>query len=477
MSAGTKTHARGGAPWLTRFLPFADAASEGLPMGRLLRLSLFQVSVGMSAALLFGALNRVLIVEIGVASALIAVFAALPLVLAPLRALIGHKSDTHISALGWRRAPYIWFGALMQFGGLAIMPFAFLVETGQGNGPAIIGHIGAGLAFFLVGAGVHVTQTAGLALATDLADDETRPRVVALLYVMLLVGMGLSALVFGWLLADFGPTRLVQVIQGAAIVAMVLNTAALWGQEPRRLGRAKAEAAQASFSEAWATLARGGRAGRLLLATGLGAAAFAMQDILLEPYGGEILGLSVSATTQLTALFAFGALGGFALAARSSTLGYDPHRIAAFGALFGAFAFVIVILSGALAAPILFRVGVTVIGFSGGLFGVGTLIAAMGLVTEGRSGLAVGAWGAAHATATGLGLAAGGLLRDLVGGLADKGALGPALTDASVGYGAVYLVEIAFLFISLAVIGPLARLGREDASRSSSKFGLAEFPG
>ena len=31
----------------TRFLPFADAATPELPLGRLLRLSLFQVSVGL----------------------------------------------------------------------------------------------------------------------------------------------------------------------------------------------------------------------------------------------------------------------------------------------------------------------------------------------------------------------------------------------------------------------------------------------
>ena len=45
------------------YLPFADAASEGLPMAQLLRLSLFQVSVGMAAVLLLGTLNRVMIVE------------------------------------------------------------------------------------------------------------------------------------------------------------------------------------------------------------------------------------------------------------------------------------------------------------------------------------------------------------------------------------------------------------------------------
>jgi MFS transporter, BCD family, chlorophyll transporter len=34
------------------------------------------------------------------------------------------------------------------------------------------------------------------------------------------------------------------------------------------------------------------------VALGLGTAAFNMQDIVLEPYGGEILGLSVGATTR-----------------------------------------------------------------------------------------------------------------------------------------------------------------------------------
>ncbi|MEL7370425.1 MAG: MFS transporter, partial [Myxococcota bacterium] len=44
-------------------LPFADAGTKELPLGRLLRLSLFQVSVGMAVVLLNGTLNRVMIVE------------------------------------------------------------------------------------------------------------------------------------------------------------------------------------------------------------------------------------------------------------------------------------------------------------------------------------------------------------------------------------------------------------------------------
>lgn len=121
-------------------LPFADAASTELPLRRLLRLSLFQVSCGMAAVLLTGTLNRVMIVELGVPAWLVALMVSLPLVFAPLRALIGFKSDTHRSYFGWRRGPYIWFGSLMQFGGLAIMPFALLLLSGQGNGPAWLGH-------------------------------------------------------------------------------------------------------------------------------------------------------------------------------------------------------------------------------------------------------------------------------------------------------------------------------------------------
>ena len=119
-----------------KYLPFADAASEDVPLERLLRLSLFQVSAGMTLVLLVGTLNRVMIVELGVPASLVAVMISLPVLFAPFRALIGFRSDTHRSALGWRRVPYIWKGTMIQFGGLAIMPFALLVLSGGGNAAA-----------------------------------------------------------------------------------------------------------------------------------------------------------------------------------------------------------------------------------------------------------------------------------------------------------------------------------------------------
>jgi BCD family chlorophyll transporter-like MFS transporter len=451
-----------------RFLPFADAATPELPLGRLLRLSLFQVSVGMALVLLVGTLNRVMIVELGVPASLVAVMISLPVLFAPFRALVGYKSDNHQSALGWRRVPFIWKGTMIQFGGLAIMPFALLVLSGGGNAsqwPAWIGQAGAGIAFLLVGAGLHITQTAGLALATDLAPEESHPRVVGLMYVMLLFGSIVSALLFGAMLQDFTPGRLIEVIQGSAVATMVLNMLALWKQELRRPMRgAQVTKAPPSFRESWGSFANGPGARRRLLAVGLGTMAFSMQDVLLEPYGGQVLNLTVSATTVLTATLAMGGLVGFWIASRVLGKGADAFRISSHGALCGVVAFLAVIAAASVQSPMLFGVGVLLIGLGGGLFGHGTLTATMNLAPKDQAGLALGAWGAVQATAAGVAVALGGLGRDLVQALATADALPARWSGPASGYIAVYSLEVLLLLATLAAMAPLIRRTRHHGA-------------
>jgi len=405
---------------------------------------------------------------------------AIPVLVAPFRALLGHRSDTHRSAIGWKRVPYLWFGTLWQMGGLAVMPFALIVLSGdQIHGPAWAGEALAALAFLMTGLGLHMTQTAGLALAADRATDATRPRVVALLYVMFLLGMALSGVVVGWLLRDYDPITLVRVVQGCALATLVLNLIALWRQEKvRPMNRAEREAPRPRFRDAWADLMAGGNAGRLLAVVVLGTLAFNMQDVLLEPYGGEVLGLSVGMTTLLTAVYATGALAGFVLAGRRLARGHDACRVAARGLLAGIAAFSAVIFAGPLASAPLFYAGAGLIGFGAGLFAVATLSAAMALRTTGAgAGLALGAWGAAQATAAGLAIFLGGALRDIVGHLAASGALGPALTDPNLGYSFVYHLEIGLLFLTLIVLGPLVRVTPlAKTATPGDRFGIAEFP-
>ena len=461
-----------------RLLPFADAASKDLPLGQLLRLSLFQVTVGMAMVLLNGTLNRVMIVELGTPTWLVAVLIAVPLVVAPFRALIGHKSDTHRSVLGWRRVPYIWFGSLMQFGGLAIMPFALLL-LGEPE-RFTIGLFAAALAFLLTGTGFHVTQTAGLALATDLAPEIKRPRAVALLYVRLLVGMMISAFVIGGLLHDYSPTRLVQVIQGTAVLTLVLNTIALWKQEARNPKMTAPDRETPTFSELWQSFMTEGPNARLLTAIGIGAAGFAMQDALLEPYGGEILGLSVGATTGLTGAWALGSLIGFMMSGRMLAVGGDRLRIAGLGIVIGINAFLLVLFSGPFNSPVMLYIGALTIGIGLGLFSVGTLMEAMALAKAETSGLALGAWGAVQATCAGAGIALGGAIRDIIALLVQGDALTATLATRSAGYSTVYMIEIALLLASLAAIGPLVGRNRKvptsDPDQGERPFGLQEFP-
>ncbi len=456
-----------------RYMPFADVATEDLPLSRLLRLSLFQVTVGMALVLLVGTLNRVMIVELSVPATLVGVMIALPLVFAPFRALIGYRSDIHRSALGWRRVPFIWKGTMLQFGGFAIMPFALLVLSGYeqaADAPLWIGYSSAALAFLLVGAGVHTVQTVGLALATDLVPVEEQPKVVGLMYVMLLLGMIVSALVFGWLLRDYTPGRLVQVVQGAAVVTVALNLLALWKQEARDRDRARSVETHPEFRDAWRLFVRGRTAVGLLLVIALGTMGFGMADVLLEPYGGHVLELSVAMTTRLTAVLALGGLAGFAVASRVLLNGTEPVDVAWWGTLAGLPAFAAIIVSGPLGLPALFVAGTGVAGFGAGLFGHGTLTATMRSAPREQVGLALGAWGAVQATAAGVAVALGGIIRDLVAALPGADGFRPETP-----YLPVFSLELLLLAAALVAIGSLRRKPA-DPKRTASQTRRQDRP-
>jgi len=461
--------ARGWQKVGTQFLPFADAATKELPLSKLLRLALFQISVGMATVLLTGTLNRIMIVELNVSAWLVGLMVSLPVVFAPFRALIGYKSDTYKSVLGWKRVPYIWFGSMMQFGGFAIMPFALLILSGDTTGPMLYGQLGAGLAFLLVGAGLNTTQTAGLALANDLAPEAVRPRVVALLFTMLLIGMVGSAVAYSFILKTFNEIRLIQLIQGVALLTMIFNGIALWKMEPRR-SRAEAESAEkpVDFRDAWSKLGRLPGFTRLMVVVGLGTAAFNMQDILLEPFAGQVFGLAVGQTTMLMAVLAGGMLIGFMLSEQLLNQRIAPLKVSSIGLLMGVMAFGVVVFSPLAGSIGLFRSGTFGVGIGAGLFAVGTLTQTMGLASNGMSGLLLGTWGGVQATCAGVSIAFSGAARDLISRAALSGTFGAEFVGTSTGYIAVFVLEIILLFVTLIIVSPL--LG-SDNSRAMRRTG------
>ena len=456
-----------------RYVPFADAASAQLPLPRLMRLCLFQTAIGMTMALLVGTLNRVMIVELGVPAWWVALSVAIPLLCAPLRTLIGYRSDTHPSALGLRRLPYLWLGNIFLFGGLAIMPFALLLLNDTTLQTLWMGRLGACLAFLMVGAGIQTTQTAGLALATDLAEPDKRPRVVALLHGAMLVGLIVGSALLAFMLDHFTPTKLAQVVQGSALVVAALNLTALWKQEARQTKRGARE--PDGFSKNWQQIIELPNMKRFLWTVGIGTCAFSMQDIILEPFGGEVLHLDVSFTSSLTALSAAGALIAFAFAAKLMGKGLDACRVSAIGLLMGLPGFACVLLASPLDLVWLFRLGTACIGFGGGMFSVGMLIIAMEMPQKAMIGMVLGAWGAVQATSAGVSMAVGGVLKDVFSVFANSGVLGDALMNPSSGYGLVFALEMLLLFAALVAMAPLSRKNPRSYPHAL-KFGLAELP-
>ncbi len=454
----------------TRYLPFADVASDDVPLSRLLRLSLFQVTVGMALVLMVGTLNRVMIVELKVPASLVGAMLALPLVFAPFRALIGFRSDRFRSALGLRRLPFIFRGTMLQFGGFAIMPFALLVLSGYGeavDAPRWLGLSAAALSFLLVGAGLHMVQTVGLALATDLVPESDQPKVVGLMYVMLLIGMIVSAYIYGALLETYTPGRLIQVVQGSAVVTIVLNGIAMWQQEARNRARATAEPGpHVSFATAWGRLTRQPGMIRLLSIIALGTAGFGMADVLLEPYGGQVLAMSVAETTRLTVFLALGSLIGFALASRWLSRGSRPMDVAIYGAAVGVPAFGLIVLASVTASVPLLIGATMVAGFGAGLFGHGTLTATMRAAARDQIGLSLGAWGAVQTTAAGIAIAVGGVVRDAVLLAGFDGA------SAAAPYTVVFGIEAGLLVLALLVAVPL--WGKDRVAKAGGVADLDE---
>jgi BCD family chlorophyll transporter-like MFS transporter len=197
---------------------------------------------------------------------------------------------------------------------------------------------------------------------------------------------------------------------------------------------------------------------------------------LLEPFGGHVLNLSVSATTKLTAILAAGGLLGFAYASNASTRGTNAYKVARNGALIGIPAFICVIAAAPLHLPILFLAGNFLIGFGGALFAHGTLTATMNHAPSHQIGLALGSWGAMQATAAGLGIAASGIIRDLVNAM-QPAAIIPELGSIANGYISVYVIETLLLVLTVMITLPLIRNELKTRSLESSTFcGNAKIP-
>jgi MFS transporter, BCD family, chlorophyll transporter len=171
--------------------------------------------------------------------------------------------------------------------------------------------------------------------------------------------------------------------------------------------------------------------------------AYFMQELILEPYGGLVFGMSPGETTQMSGAQNGGAfLGMLAVGILASGLKLGSLRLWVVSGCLGSAAVLGVI---ALAPPGVPLVAlVMALGFCNGMFAVAAIGSMMQLAGQGRGrreGTRMGLWGASQAIAAGAG-----------------GFLGAALVDVfraglpvHQAFGTVFLIEAA-LFLAAAAM-------------------------
>lgn len=437
---------------------------------RLLRLSLFQFGLGFSVVVFNGALNRVLIAEEDIPASIVGWLLSLSLWVAPVRVLMGVWSDREKRTFGFRRLPYIWYGMMMVFAGLSASPLTLWLlsrtsQFGPGHTPFTISVAVCTFIFFLYAIGSHIAQTAYLALVTDLTPRQERGKAVAFLWIMLIIGQIVSALIIGVWLTDFSPFKLIQVMQTGAVVFIVFGLIAIYRQDrPVHLE----EDPEGGAKKLFALLSK--PANRLFfLIVFVGTLGLNAQDVLLEPYGGQVLGMSVTETTRLTALWGVGMLAAMLIASRVVPRLNSPLPVTLAGCLVGLAGFTLIAATSQMKSVPLFAFGATIVGLAGGLFLISTLSLVMGLADTRTAGLYVGLWGLMQTTAMGLGSITGGGVRDLVAHV---------WGDVTLGYIAVYSAEVVLLIVTFALLLAMPRKAFVSRPAEKSAFaGLTDIPG
>ncbi len=200
---------------------------------------------------------------------------------------------------GLRRTPYVLAGlALCSFGVAAAPHAVFLMDRSF-----LPGLFAAALVFLLYGIGFNISTVSYFALAAEVSGEQGRGRTMAVMFAMMISGIIVTALFVGQLVEPYSPAAVNVAFAYVGLAAFVLGTLAILGLERRDT----AQSVPAEERHTWLVLARamGENPQVRLFFVYLIVLLIALlgQDILLEPYGGQVFDLSVRQTTRISSLW------------------------------------------------------------------------------------------------------------------------------------------------------------------------------
>jgi BCD family chlorophyll transporter-like MFS transporter len=238
------------------------------------RLGLVQACLGAIVVLTTSTLNRVMVVELGLAAMVPGALVALHYAVQMARPRMGFGSD-----VGRRRTPWIAGGmAVLALGGAG----AALATAWMSSHP-LAGMALAAFCFFLVGLGVSACGTSLLVLLATQVQEDRRAAAATAVWVMMIVGFAVTAGLAGRFLDPYTPARLVMVCATVSSLAFCVAMLALAGLE--RPGQRSAPAdGKPAFRLALAQVWEEPDARRFTIFVFVSMLAYSAQDLILEPF-------------------------------------------------------------------------------------------------------------------------------------------------------------------------------------------------
>lgn len=403
---------------------------------RVIQLACIHVGVSITVVPVTGTLNRIMIADFGWSALWVSLLVSLPYLLSPLQVLIGNWADQHPIG-GRHRAPWIVLGGLMaSFGSYFTAHAAYHAFDHPGTGALYT--LGA---FIVWGMGVNIASVSYLSLVTELSADQPawRSRTVSVMWTaMILSTIGIS-LTLSVLLAPFSQEALHNALGMVWLISSVLVLVGAGNLEPGGLHTMPPHNRADNPLHAYALLAGNPSARRFFIYLLIVLISIHAQDVLLEPFGAEVLAMPVAQTTRLASIWGAGVF--ITLTAGLTVISrLGKKRAANLGALVAAGAFVAISVSGLLDMEAAFMLAIFVLGLGGGLMTVSNLSFMLDMTVPEAAGLYMGAWGVANFAGQAVGNLISGLIRDVV----------LALTGMpAVGYVTVFMLEGIGLLVAV----------------------------
>ena len=403
--------------------PAEKSPEESVSLSRAFRLGLFQTGSALTDLLTSGIWNRILISDLGAQATPVALLSALKYLLAPLTLWIGYLSDHH-RIFGRYRVPYIFIGRALVVVGTLLLPASVAgIAAGQ-----FWGWIWGFVALLIAGVGTTASGAPFLALVADTCPYQRRGIAISIVETFLIASFSLAPPILARFIPQYEPDLFRDLAIGVAGLSSAFWLIALFRAEPRRESPPQ-QTEKPDFTGQFRAIFADPQARAYGVFVAVSAAFAFMQDALLEPFGGDVFGLSLGETTRFNAWWGVGVLSSMTVTA-FKTRHFAPHQqkgLTGLGLAWMGITLALLGLASQIQALILVRPLLFLFGLGFGLYGIGGYNLLMTVNRDDASGAYLALWTVVQMLARGVGLLMGGVLRDAGYALSQSYALAYAL--------------------------------------------------